>query len=719
MTEQRTMPIWLVCASVLLAGGAVLAGAEKAPASRRLYSFESAREVQSIKTANARVTGVRQKATHGRYALEAAFEAAEQPSLEFSAGPGGWDWRAFGALGLDVTNPSDEPLAFSLEVTDRAGGKTVARTALPLRAGESASFALPLNSPPPLEMGMRGEPPIQGFRLMAEDHRPVDMARIAAFRIYLSKPTKPRMLLFDNIRLAPGVSYDKIVDAFGQYSREDWPGKLRSAAEFAARQAAEEAELKARPSLAERDEYGGWAAGPQLQATGYFRTLKRDGKWWLVAPSGHLFFSLGMDCVTTREGGTVIQGRESMFEWLPGAEDPLAAYYSTPRSWAPVGLKIKLNTGRQFNFYTANLQRKYGAGWQEAWRTTALARLRAWGFNTIANWSDPVFYSAKSMPYAVTLGVRGEVGEVSSGSDYWRRMYDVFDPKFAAAAEESVRTVARERREDPWCIGYFVDNELPWGSMRDDRTRYGLALGALSLGQASAAKRAFVEQLRARHGAIEKLNAAWSTRLGSWQELLENPHKPEGEFSAGLKEDLALYMKEFASRYFRTIRDALRKYDPNHLYLGVRFAWHTTEEVQACAEYCDVVSFNIYRPRVDPAQWGILREIDKPAIIGEFHMGALDRGMFHTGLVATADQAARAAMYQDYVRSVADHPSLVGCHFFKYNDEPLTGRPGDGENYNIGFTTVTDGLYPEMIAAAKAVHAEVYLRRAGKRSGGE
>jgi len=71
-------------------------------------------------------------------------------------------------------------------------------------------------------------------------------------------------------------------------------------------------------------------------------------------------------------------------------------------------------------------------------------------------------------------------------------------------------------------------------------------------------------------------------------------------------------------------------------------------------------------------------------------------------------------MYQDYLRSVADHPSLVGCHFFKYNDEPLTGRPGDGENYNIGFTTVTDGLYPEMIAAAKAVHGEVYARRAGK-----
>ena len=183
-----------------------------------------------------------------------------------------------------------------------------------------------------------------------------------------------------------------------------------------------------------------------------------------------------------------------------------------------------------------------------------------------------------------------------------------------------------------------------------------------------------------------------------------------------MKEDLAAFMKEFATRYFRTIRDALKKYDPHHLYLGSRFSSYTREEVLVAAEYCDVISFNIYRARVNPAEWSVLDGIDKPVVIGEFHMGALDRGMFHTGLVATPDQAARAAMYQDYFRSVADHPLFVGCHFFKFNDEPLTGRPRDGENYNIGFTTVTDSVYPELVGAAKAVHAEVYDRHAHARN---
>ena len=60
---------------------------EKAPATRRLYSFENARELEGLKTANARATRARQKATPGRYALEADFEAAEQPGLHFNAGP--------------------------------------------------------------------------------------------------------------------------------------------------------------------------------------------------------------------------------------------------------------------------------------------------------------------------------------------------------------------------------------------------------------------------------------------------------------------------------------------------------------------------------------------------------------------------------------------------------------------------------------------------------
>ncbi len=130
------------------------------------------------------------------------------------------------------------------------------------------------------------------------------------------------------------------------------------------------------------------------------------------------------------------------------------------------------------------------------------------------------------------------------------------------------------------------------------------------------------------------------------------------------------------------------------------------------AEFAQVL-IRIARPLYarDPIGVDFLEYLGKPVMVGEFHMGATDRGMFHTGLVSTPDQEARAAMFTDYVRSVVDNPVFVGCHYFKYADEPLTGRPGDGENYSIGFTTVVDGLYPEMVEAAKKVSGEMYQRR--------
>jgi len=190
---------------------------------------------------------------------------------------------------------------------------------------------------------------------------------------------------------------------------------------------------------------------------------------------------------------------------------------------------------------------------------------------------------------------------------------------------------------------------------------------------------------------------------------------PPASLAAPMKDDFGKFLTAFADRYFKTVRDAMRKYDPHHLYLGCRFAWRTTEAVNAAARHADVVSFNIYRSHVDPEEWGFTPSLNKPCIIGEFHFGAVDRGMFHTGLATTPNHQARDAMYKHYLESVEENPAFVGCHWFQYYDEPLTGRSYDGENYNSGFVSITDTPYPEMVEAAKAVASELYSRRMGSR----
>jgi hypothetical protein len=47
-------------------------------------------------------------------------------------------------------------------------------------------------------------------------------------------------------------------------------------------------------------------------------------------------------------------------------------------------------------------------------------------------------------------------------------------------------------------------------------------------------------------------------------------------------------------------------------------------------------------------------------------------------------------------------------------DQALTGRP-DGENYQIGFVTIADAPYPELVQAARDVAATMYPRRFRRR----
>lgn len=166
-----------------------------------------------------------------------------------------------------------------------------------------------------------------------------------------------------------------------------------------------------------------------------------------------------------------------------------------------------------------------------------------------------------------------------------------------------------------------------------------------------------------------------------------------------------------AEIYFKTIREEMDRALPNKLYLGCRFDFHYWPEqgpkapVRAAAKYTDVVSFNHYRYTAE--QLVPPSGVDAPIIIGEFHFGALDRGLFHTGLRSVADQAQRGKVYELYLRSALANPYVVGAHWFQYNDEAATGR-GDGENYQIGLLDTADTPYAETIGAARTIGASLY-----------
>jgi hypothetical protein len=229
-------------------------------------------------------------------------------------------------------------------------------------------------------------------------------------------------------------------------------------------------------------------------------------------------------------------------------------------------------------------------------------------------------------PYVVAIGLGDKEAK-------WRK-----DPK---ALRKIVRTRMQQEKnttgKDPWCIGYFVDNEL------------------------------------------------------RWQHVLA----PED--------------------YYRIVSEEVKRATPDKLYMGSRLHGQKhphggpVEAAIAASKYCDVIGINRYR--FSPSDLSIPEGgVDKPMIIGEFHFGALDRGLLHTGLRGVGTQRQRAYAYHHYVTEALNHPNIVGTHWFQYRDQPITGR-GDGENYQIGFVNIADNPYPELVQAARWIGMNMYLYR--------
>ena len=134
---------------------------------------------------------------------------------------------------------------------------------------------------------------------------------------------------------------------------------------------------------------------------------------------------IGMDVIALA-GETYIDGRESMFRDLPAPDGELAAHWSEHDDrgglWPQPGRAF--DHGRAFNFYTANLERKFGPDWRGRWREETVQRLKAWGFNTIGNWSEPDLWAMHRLPYTVPLWLEGEFwwgGNAGSFSSAVRR----------------------------------------------------------------------------------------------------------------------------------------------------------------------------------------------------------------------------------------------------------------------------------------------------------
>jgi len=674
-------------------------------ADQLLFDFTRGFDASKITTADAQVLA---KAAGANTGLRVATGHHQPwPGITLPAPAGQWDLSAHAQVTLTLTNQGTNSVTVFCRVDNPGADGTdhcVTRS-LALAPGQEGRLSVSLKRAADDTLGGKlfG---MRGYPVGPDGSGTVNPSHITQLVVFVSKPSADHLFEIHDVRatgayqpptawITDAEPFFPFIDTFGQYRHKAWPGKVESLADLKARREAEAKDLARLPGPKDWDKFGGWAAGPQLKATGFFRAEKVQGKWWLVDPDGRLFFSHGIDCVRMLDA-TPIDGRVTWFADFPGDQPEFAGFRSLgyPFKGHYAGSSVVC-----FSFAGANLLRKYGPDWRETYPRLIQQRLRSWGLNTIGNWSDDGVDRLRLTPYTDSIGSERALRIAGSGG-YWGKFPDVFDPGFVDALRRAMAAKRGDSAGDPWCLGYFCDNELSWG---DDLS---LALGALQSPAGQPAKQRFVADLKAKYASIEKLNQAWGTQHASWAALLQSRQAPD---RAKANDDLAAFYTHTAEQYFRTVREVIKAVAPNQLYFGCRFAWVNARAAAAAARYCDVVSYNLYQPNV--AHFTFNGGADVPLIIGEFHFGALDRGLFHTGLVPVATQQARAEAYQAYVRSALHHPQFVGCHWFQYGDEPTTGRIWDEENYQIGFVDVADTPYAETIAASREVGERLYGKR--------
>lgn len=473
-----------------------------------------------------------------------------------------------------------------------------------------------------------------------------------------------------------------LTDQFGQWARKDWPGKTKSTEELETRLKGQLAEAETASFPDEWSQYGGWK-NKSFGATGFFRTHHDGNRWWLVDPDGYAFISVGIDCIRPESTGTS-SGQEDLFEWLPGENDPLYKQAYSKRGEMTL-----------VDFYKINFIKVFGEQWRTMWDKITAGQIRKFSINTVANWSDNAFMRTAQIPYVLPMAgfPSTQVMLFRDFPDVFAEEYQMNSVKFASQLE-SYKT-------DKYLIGYFLRNEPHWAFGAHD-----IAFEMFGTNQQSASKDSFFTWITKRYNnSIQSFNRKWNLELAEFSDLKNQAFREYP--SEASKADFKAFSEILVARYVNIPCDEVEKVAPNHLNLGMRYAWISSDLLYKAGERFDVFSINGYGNPDPPETAEIARISGKPVMIGEFHFGSVDRGLPASGIQGAISQTERGTAYRYYVEQGFARPEMVGIHYFQWLDQPIFGR-FDGENYNIGLFDICNKPYEELIDAAVKTHQKIY-----------
>jgi len=333
---------------------------------------------------------------------------------------------------------------------------------------------------------------------------------------------------------------------------------------------------------------------------------------------------------------------------------------------------------------------KFGGAAQWAEKTSDL--LREYGFNGLGGWAD--ISNMESTPRRlVTTRIwnfmsaygkkRGGTVQQAGHMGYPNDCIFVFDPDFETFCDEHAKQL-EACKNDPWILGHFSDNELPF--------KHDCLANYLKLPESEPGHKAALAWLKKKHGA----NASAKD--------ITDANRDE-------------FLAHVVDTYCSIVSKAIKKHDPNHLYLGARFHGGDLSRsviFRAAGPHLDVVSVNYYNAWTPSAEkvamWA--HESGKPFMVTEFYAKGMDSGMANmTGAGWTVKtQADRGRFYQNFVLGLLQAKGCVGWHWFKYADNDPADTKADPSNVdsNKGIVTNRYEPYKPLLELMKELNERAY-----------
>ncbi len=344
------------------------------------------------------------------------------------------------------------------------------------------------------------------------------------------------------------------------------------------------------------------------------------------------------------------------------------------------------------------MKEKYGS--PEEWYNHESDFLKSQGFNGTGAWSDVdlIRNSKKPIVYTVIVNAMasykaehikrfGGKYKTAGWQGYRFDLVMVFDPEFNAYCDAAFKPVAKYK-DDKYLLGYYSDNELPWKTDALD-----ISLKNLEKDEPGyiAAKK-WLDKRKNKDAGLEDIN----------------------------EEDRLAFSGFYFETYIKKVTAALKKYDPNHMYLGCRFNQQERQELtnpeifRVAGKYMDVISINHYRKwEPDATQMNDWEKWSgKPFLITEWYTKGEDSGLKNeTGagwLVKT--QQDRGYFYQNFVLDILKSKNCVGWHWFTYQDNDPNNLKTDSSNRDSNKGIVDSNLnhYDPLLKQMKIINDQVF-----------